>query len=546
MKREFVKWLAAGTLGMVLLAGFGATGSVKAEETYINPNTNEVYIKNDDNTFSTVSGNGNLEQQLTDKTNTSKFLRLSDDWSIPSATYGQSVQVVLPVVNYSNSGLSDIVITPVTDASVSKWPFELESTGGSRVIKAMPAYHFNEDISALRQEVNWTFTTRDDVLTGYYPLTFDVTYTMDGQHVTDTITSYVKTTGAPGSGSTENGGGAANSSKPRMIVTGFTTEPATVFAGDTFTVHITIENTSETTTISNALFDLQAVVQGKDEDTSYAAFLPTSGSSSVYMDTIGPNTTKQIDIEMQAKSDLVQKPYVLTVNMKYDAGTQFDISDTANVSIPIKQSSKMETSSMDIMPDSIMVGEQSNVMFSIYNTGKTTLYNVKTRFEGDTIEGGDTYLGNLTSGSTGNVDAMITGIAETMDEGLVKAIVSYEDESGNVTEEEKEFTLFVSAAFIDEGAMDFTGEMMPEPEGGGVPVGPIVVAVVIAAVAAGVFFWIRKKKQKAKKQLEEDLDGIDEIETSDAKEAETTDTDEKAETAESHIDTQENKGETNS
>ena len=54
-----------------------------------------------------------------------------------------------------------------------------------------------------------------------------------------------------------------------------------------------------------------------------------------------------------------------------------------------------------------MVGEQSNVMFQIYNTGKTTLYNVQVKFEADSVEGGDTFIGNLAPDATGNVDAMV-------------------------------------------------------------------------------------------------------------------------------------------
>ena len=68
--------------------------------------------------------------------------------------------------------------------------------------------------------------------------------------------------------------------------------------------------------------------------------------------------------------------------------------------------------------------EQSNVMFQIYNTGKTTLYNVQVKFEADSVEGGDTFIGNLAPGATGNVDAMVNGIAATTDDGSVKAVLT--------------------------------------------------------------------------------------------------------------------------
>lgn len=104
------------------------------------------------------------------------------------------------------------------------------------------------------------------------------------------------------------------------------------------------------------------------------------------MDRIGANTAADIEIEMTAKADLAQKPYVLDVNMKYDAGTMFDLTDKASVSIPISQESRFDTSIPEVVPADITVGSQSNVMFSIYNTGKTTLYNVQVKFKADSID----------------------------------------------------------------------------------------------------------------------------------------------------------------
>ena len=80
------------------------------------------------------------------------------------------------------------------------------------------------------------------------------------------------------------------------------------------------------------------------------------------------------------------------------------------------------------MPDAISVGEESNVMFSINNTGKVMLYNVNAVFEADSIQKNEAYVGNIEPGKSGNVDTMINGIAPTMDDGKVKLSITYEDE----------------------------------------------------------------------------------------------------------------------
>ena len=114
----------------------------------------------------------------------------------------------------------------------------------------------------------------------------------------------------------------------------------TVYAGSVFNLTVNVKNTSTETTVKNVLFDLQATVEGSTTVASYSAFLPTSGSSSVYTDAIAPGETYQMSIEMEAKSDLAQKPYVLTVNMKYDTDEEINKTDTASVSIPVKQEAK--------------------------------------------------------------------------------------------------------------------------------------------------------------------------------------------------------------
>jgi hypothetical protein len=218
-----------------------------------------------------------------------------------------------------------------------------------------------------------------------------------------------------------------------------------------------------------------------------------------------------MSIEMEAKSDLAQKPYVLTVNMKYDVDEQINQSDTAKVSIPVKQEAKIDTGTVEVTPDTIAVGDQSNVMFSVFNTGKTTLYNVKVTFESDTVDNSLTYLGNLAPGATGNVDAMVTGLApDETDEGIVTAVITYEDESGNESRFEKEINLSVYEDSYEDNYEDYNpDDYYEEPESQGLSTTAIigiVLAVVVVIIAIAI---IIVKKKKAKKHKEE-MDMIDE------------------------------------
>lgn len=450
-----------------------------------------------------------VSAQKSDEAPTTKeFLAVGDNYTTPVAQHGQEVAIALPVINLGTENISNIVVTPVTSNTVKEWPFAIDKSSYAQIIDLLPASTNKEIAMINRREVPYVFKTREDVLSGYYKLDFSLTYTINGAIETTTLSTYVKTVGAPGSGSIDQTSeDDTKTSTPRIIVTGFETNPAKVYAGDTFTLTVHVKNTSQRTSVSNVEFDLEAAVEGKDENATYSAFLPTSGSNTVYINSIPQGGSADLTIEMTAKVDLAQKPYALNIKMKYEDEKYNPYDSTASVSIPVNQISRLEMSSPEITPAEVLIGEQSNVMFSIYNTGKTTLYNTKVAFKGDSVEGGDTFVGKIEPGATGNVDAMLTGKAATMDEGTITAIISYEDASGNVTTEEKEMTIMVTENFED-----MSMEEMPEFE----EEAPnytwvIVLSVIIVIIILIVLFIVikrKKKKKKEAKELAEDLAGI--------------------------------------
>ena len=440
---------------------------------------------------------------------TTEFLQVGNNWETPSVSYGQQVSIVLPIINLGSENLTDLVVKPVVSNDVKVWPFEPDTTGYVQSFAEIPGNPFGGNYEAgmfARRELTYNFTVRDDVMTGYYPLTFEIWYTKAGVRCEEpvSISVYVYTQGKPGAGHIGGDDGAVES-KPRIIVTGFETNPKEIYAGDTFMVTIHVKNTSRDKAVNNVLFDMQAVESGTEANTTYAVFLPTSGSSSVYTDSIAPGSEFDINIEMTAKTDLTQKPYVITVKMKYDSGKDIDLTDEAKVSVPVLQEAKYDTSDIEAMPSSISVGNQSNVMFSIYNTGKTTFYNLQVKYEGASIEGGDTFLGTLKPGETGSVDSMITAIAPNTDDGTIKVNISFENESGEVVSFERNFVLDVYEEVYTDPLMP---EELPQEDQGGINLVLVLgIAAAVTAVAAVIIIAvIRKKKKKAAAlKLEEEL-----------------------------------------
>lgn len=107
------------------------------------------------------------------------------------------------------------------------------------------------------------------------------------------------------------------------------------------------------------------------------------------------------------------------------------------------------------------------------------------------------------------MDSMLTGIAPDTGEGIVKAVITYEDEAGNETRFEKDLNLLVYEMSFDEGMEDIPMEPMEEePQKKGLPMAAIIGIIVGVIAVIVIVVVIISKKKKAKKQ-KEDMDLLD-------------------------------------
>lgn len=459
-------------------------------------------------TFVSSADTGDTTPDTT-PTTTNNNIMVGGNWVTPVANAGQHVNVVLPVVNMGRTRVKNVVVTPVISEDAAKWPFEIETSNYSQTIDRLPGTDDGGSDMDRRRELTWTLKTRKDAPSGYMPISFNVTFENDDKSLTTvTLTSYVKVVGTTGISAD------GKSSTPRVIVTGFSTSPETVHAGDTFTLTLHMQNTSKATAVKNMVFDIQAASESTDTTYVAASFLPTAGSSTVFVDKIAAGANKDISIELEARSDLAQKPYVINVKMNYEDESVNAYENTASVSIPVRQEARIDTSSVEVTPQSIEVGGEANVSFSLYNIGKTKLYNASVKFQADSVTGGDTYLGNIDPGATGSVDAYLSGAAATTDDGKVKILITFEDESGEKTTIEKEMELYVTEmmdyddGMTDDGMMDDGSQSQ-----GGFKIWYVLVPLVLILAAVVAVIVIRKKKAKKAATLldAEDLDGLEEV-----------------------------------
>ncbi len=482
----------------------------------ITPTELDAYVAGVKSDMAEVVGQGSIYGS------SSKFLYLSNEIPVTAGKYGEPTRLILSVINLGQENVSNLVITPNVSTELEKWPFVIQTASDVRTIPQVKAAPSAYQAFDYRMDIYWDLIVRPDAKTGVYPVSFHVQYYRNNALEETDLTTYINIEGAPGRGSLEEekkDEPETKSPMPRIIVTGFKTNPEKVMAGDDFTLTITVQNTSTMTAVSNVQFDITAdAVAAGSGDGAYAAFLPTSGSSTVYVPRIEAGQTTDISIDMTARNDLSQKPYIVKLSAEYEDAKANMYKADADVSVPIYQEARMQISNLEIAPPSAEVGSSVNIMFDINNMGRTTLYNTQVHFESETLSGGDVFLGTLESGKTGAIDTMVDCIAPTMDDGTVKVVVTYEDDAGNQNSYEQDINIFVFEGmdYGDEGMWD-EGGMWGEDMYGGftedtgkkfpiwIPIAGVGGVGAIVGIVCGVKASKKKKAKRLAELADEDL-----------------------------------------
>lgn len=417
---------------------------------------------------------------------------LGENQSTPSANYSEVMNFDVNVRNTGYKTAYDVRVDMELSEDITKFPFEINDGNYDRQMGNM-----NPDQTVA---VPFSMAVREKAKSGYYPIKFKIRYRENengnfAAPVEDTF--YVRVYGKDEGDSLDSEAGENERTKARIIVDSFETDPAEIYAGQDFTLKVRMKNASNSIAASNILFTFES-----EAVSDSPVFTTVNGSNSVVVNSLAPGASDTLTIKFSSSPTAEQRSYTITINEQYDSPEFKNAKEAVKIAVGLKQEARLNTGTIEVMPDAISVGEESNVMFSINNTGKVMLYNVNAVFEADSIQKNEAYVGNIEPGKSGNVDTMINGIAPTTDDGKVKLSITYEDENGKVSTVEKEIQLMVNDdQSMDESNVDDTwnsDDVQPEPSTTdklkhlAIPVG--IVGVVLAAV---ILVVIRRKKKKA-------------------------------------------------
>ena len=429
-----------------------------------------------------------------DKEKTAAFV-MGENQSTP---YGVYPSVLNYSINLRNSGLigaKDVTVSMVLSKDSAEFPFDINDGNYDRTFEKIDA---GETVA-----VPYSMAIREDTYSGYYPIKFNITYrnAADSDLKTEEETFFVRVKNKDKDDTTGEFD-KNNRKQARLVVDSFETIPSQIIAGDSFELVLRMKNASASIPASNILFSLESE---KDSENGSAVFSTESGSSAIAVNSMAPGEVTELRVNMKSKAGVAQRTYALTIKETYDSPEYKNAVESVVVDIPLRQEARLNTGTFEVMPESITVGSESNIMFPINNTGKVILYNVMVNFESDSIKPAEAYVGNIEPGKTGNVDVMLSGITPTADEGKVKVNITYEDENGETQPAiTKELSLFVTEEipmeFDDSMVGNFEDVDMEEPSFFQKYKMIIFPAIAVVIVAVVVVIRIRKKKKAAKEE----------------------------------------------
>lgn len=247
----------------------------------------------------------------------------------------------------------------------------------------------------------------------------------------------------------------ASKSKPKIIITDFTTGEEDLVAGKVFKFKFSMNNTHSSLSANN----IKVTISSTDN-----VFSIISGSNTFYIPSIKAGDTVDKEVELKIKSDSVTKAYPIDIKFEYEydgiekvkteSGVNDSVVSTETLNLPVIENARPVVNNIIVGAyEPPTINMPTTLSFEFYNMGRSTLNNVMARVEGDfTASSNMIYIGNVEAGSSDMQEFEVTPTIEGQSTGTL--IVSYEDSNGDTIEKEFPFEAAVqSAMIIDESGM---------------------------------------------------------------------------------------------
>lgn len=289
----------------------------------------------------------------------------------------------------------------------------------------------------------------------------------------------------------------AKAAEPKVMLTDYKVKENKITAGEEFELSITIYNTAK----KNVKNMKVSIVSEAGE------ILPEEGAGTAYIAQLDAETEETLSFKMKAADNLEEKSYKVTVKLEYEDSSGYS-AYTVEDAIYLPAQLEQRYSFSDITVDgSFILGEELEIIGKINNLGKGTLYNVSIKTVGDNISSQKSYIGNIETGKSGNVDMIVD--ASHISDGTQKnnyVIITYEDKEGKQQESKEllENLKHDEACLIRAPLYENLEKVKEEKTENGT--GKAVAIAVVILITFMIFVMLFYNRWKRKKKIQEEFE----------------------------------------
>lgn len=373
-------------------------------------------------------------------------------------------------LTFRNAGTTKLV-SPVASVTPSESLLLLNDSGTFLLPDIAPG----ESASlSLRIQAGKELTAATQSLSTELKYSYDNGETMAQATASDRINLSVNPTAAAGK---------SDASVPSIIISSFSYGGSSVAAGSSFPLNFTFENTG--------VLNIENVVVTVDGGEN---FTMEGSTNTFHYKKLPAGSNLSQEVPMRAVPTGKSGAQSIGISFKYeylDGEKRTQTNSDIKLSIPFYQPDRFQITAPTV-PETVNVGEETEIMLAYFNKGKDDLANLEATVEGNGV---DTparvqYLGNVTAGTSGNIGFALTPNQEGEINVVLK--VSYENADQQVLT--REFPIKFQARDytpIEEFPEDGM-ETESNPSFPWIPVG--VGGAVVAALV--VVFLLRRRKAK--------------------------------------------------
>ena len=308
--------------------------------------------------------------------------------------------------------------------------------------------------------------------------------------------------------------------QPKIMISYYQLSPKIAQAGKSFDLSFGLYNTNSRNTIYNLKATIEqnlgAQPQNTGENNSMVSdgsvFSPVNQSNSFYVAALYPWNTANKHITMNVLPNAVAGNYVINLSIEYEDADGNQYKTTEAIGIPVVQRAGVTMG--ELKTDELMVGNPTEMSVNIYNTGKDNLntFMCDVIGKGIKIENDRKFIGNFNTGTQETFSFTATPTRPGEIEGQI--MLSYEDSTGKVHTQIKDFSKEVMEGMPEDMGADMNGEMTgemgmedPSMAGGSPLTSPFVwIGLVVIIVLAAILYRKKKHKKEDEELLIDDED----------------------------------------